>query len=576
VLWEAARIRYHVLATDYDGTLAHHGRVDDATLEALVELRRSGRKLLLVTGRVLEDLATVFDRLDLFDSVVAENGAVIHRPATQQTRLLAEPPPERFVAQLRERGVAPLGVGHVIVSTWHPHEDVVLDAIRACGLELQVIFNKGAVMVLPSGVNKATGLAAALEELKLSPHNAVGVGDAENDHAFLSACECSVAVANALDAVKERAHWVTERDHGAGVRELVQALEEDLSAVESCVERTALPIGTQRDGTTLAVPAHGPPVLIAGASGSGKSTLATRFLEELSERAYQFCVVDPEGDYAELAGATVLGDREHPPRAEQALELLDVPTQSGVLNLLGIPLADRPAFFDSLLPRLQELRAKTGRPHWIVADEAHHLLPIEWKRGALTRPEPLTNLLLITVHPERISPELLGSVGLGLGVGGGAEETLRRFADAIGAAAPARPAEPLREGESLAWRRSQPGAFVPFEATLPRGERRRHVRKYAIGELGPDKSFFFRGPEQKLNLRARNLQTFLDIADGVDDETWRHHLDLGDYSRWFRESIKDEELAADAERVERDGGRSPADSRAAIRAAVERRYTSPA
>src|SRR5262245_18570482 len=242
-------MRYLVLATDYDGTLARDGRVDAPTIAALESVRRSGRKIVLVTGRLLEDLAVVFPRLDLFDYVVAENGAVVHRPATHETRALAEPPPARFVSALRERGLVPLGVGHVIVATWHPYEDVVLEAIRACGLELQVVFNKGAVMVLPAGINKAAGLAAALAEMKLSPHNAVGIGDAENDHAFLAACECRVAVANALPSLGERTDWVTEADHGEGVQELVRMLvERDLADLATTGERTALPVGTRADG----------------------------------------------------------------------------------------------------------------------------------------------------------------------------------------------------------------------------------------------------------------------------------------------------------------------------------------
>lgn len=217
-------MRFHVLATDYDGTIAHHERVDDDTLAALERVRRSGRKLILVTGRELTDLQRVFPRFDLFDLAVLENGAIIYNPATRQVRLLAEPPPDRFTEELRRRGVGRLSTGHVIVATWEPHQETVLKVIHDLGLELQVIFNKGAVMVLPSGVNKATGLTAALTELGLSPDQAVGVGDAENDHAFLELCGCSAAVANALPAVKEAADIVLEKDHGAGVAELIDRL----------------------------------------------------------------------------------------------------------------------------------------------------------------------------------------------------------------------------------------------------------------------------------------------------------------------------------------------------------------
>lgn len=217
-------MRYLVLATDYDGTLAHDGRVDEETLAALDRLRHSGRKLILVTGRHLEDLLHVFPRINLCEWVVVENGALLYKPATREVKPLGEPPPEEFVKALQERGVDPLAVGRVIVATWHPHETTVLEVIRDLGLEYQVIFNKGAVMVLPSGVNKASGLSAALSEMGLSSHNTVGVGDAENDHAFLDFCECGVAVANALPMLKERADFVTKGERGAGVIELIDKL----------------------------------------------------------------------------------------------------------------------------------------------------------------------------------------------------------------------------------------------------------------------------------------------------------------------------------------------------------------
>jgi hydroxymethylpyrimidine pyrophosphatase-like HAD family hydrolase len=217
-------MRYLVLATDYDGTLARDGRVDEETLAALDRLRHSGRKLILVTGRHLEDLLHVFPQINLCEWVVVENGALLYQPTTREVKPLGEPPPEEFVKALQERGVEPLAVGRVIVATWHPHENTVLEIIRDLGLEYQVIFNKGAVMVLPSGVNKASGLSAALSEMGLSSHNTVGVGDAENDHAFLDFCECGVAVANALPMLKERADFVTKGERGAGVVELIDKL----------------------------------------------------------------------------------------------------------------------------------------------------------------------------------------------------------------------------------------------------------------------------------------------------------------------------------------------------------------
>jgi len=230
-------MQYLALATDYDGTLAHHGNVDRPTTAALELLRAAGRKLIMVTGRELPELEQTFDRLDLFDRVVAENGALLYAPASKQSRVLAERPPDAFVQELAKRGVQRVSIGHVIVATWEPHQNTVVETIHDLGLELQIIFNKGAVMVLPTGINKATGLTAALADLEISPLHVVGIGDAENDHAFLSMCGCSVAVSNALDSLKDRADFTTQLDHGAGVTELIDMmLATDLAELEPRIQ----------------------------------------------------------------------------------------------------------------------------------------------------------------------------------------------------------------------------------------------------------------------------------------------------------------------------------------------------
>src|SRR5262245_55529964 len=395
-----AAVRYHALACDYDGTLATDGVLDGSTVEALERVRASGRKLVLVTGRELDDLERACPRLDLFDRVVAENGALLHRPESGEERTLAPAPPEAFVDALRRANVSPLSVGRVIVATWQPNETTVLETIAELGLELQVIFNKGAVMVLPSGVNKATGLTAALHELELSPHNVVGVGDAAHDHAFISLCDCSVAVTNALPALKERCGLVTEGARGAGVEELAALLlDHDLAPLAARLERHRIPLGESPDGL-LSLEPYGVDVLVAGPSGSGKSSFATALLEHIAAAGYQFCLVDPEGDYHELAEAVVLGDARHEPGPSEAAEALGHPERSVIVNLLGVSLDERPGFFAGLAPRLVERWTTTGRPHWLVVDEAHHLLPAEWHPGELLAGRPLKGLVLVTVHPE--------------------------------------------------------------------------------------------------------------------------------------------------------------------------------
>jgi HAD superfamily hydrolase (TIGR01484 family) len=225
-------MRYVALATDYDGTLATDGVVSDSTRAALERFVARGRKVVLVTGRRLDDLAQAFAHLEVFSRVVAENGAVLFTPATKEVRLLDEAPPARFVDALRSKGVEPLGLGSVMVATREPFQDLVLDTIRAMGLALHVEFNKGAVMILPAGTTKGTGLAAALQDMGLLPEGVIGVGDAENDQSLLALCGCAVSVANAIPSLKLRSDWVTPSAEGPGVVELVdRVLADDLRSL---------------------------------------------------------------------------------------------------------------------------------------------------------------------------------------------------------------------------------------------------------------------------------------------------------------------------------------------------------
>src|SRR5213593_4769094 len=564
-------MRYHALACDYDGTIAWDGEVSEDTILALQEVRKSGRKLILVTGRDLDDLIKVFPRIDVFDRVVAENGALLYRPATREERPLAQRPPDEFWQQLIKRGADRVSVGRVIVATWRPHEKTAVELIRDLGLELQIIFNKGAVMILPSGVNKATGLKVALTELGLSSHNVVGVGDAENDHAFLSVCECSAAVENALDTLKERVDWVTTRGHGDGTIELIEALvATDLGFLEDRL-RHKLVIGKRADGAEVSIKPYGKNVLIVGSSGAGKSTLAMGFLERLEDQEYQFLIVDPEGDYSTFRGPVVLGDDERPPSVSEVLDVLAKPDQNAIVNLIGLALNERPKFFETLLPRIQELRARTGRPHWIAVDESHHVLPSSWEAAGVTVSQRMYGLMVITLEPDRVSPAILSSIDVVIAVGKEPVEMLNIFCKTVGETPPPLENVTLQPGEALAWLRESGEPPFVFQSSLPRAERRRHRRKYAEGELRPDLCFYFRGPEGKLNLKAQNLAIFLQIAEGVDDETWLFHLKNGDIANWFRNVIKDPELALQTELMER-GDVNAEESRKHIRSEIEQRY----
>lgn len=568
-------MRYLALVTDYDGTLATHGAMPESAADAVRRLRRSGRRAILLTGRRLEPLQAVCPYLDLFDFVVVENGALVYAPGTRETTPLGEPPPASFVERLRELGVDRLEVGDVLVATSLPYHRQVLQAIQELGLELLVIFNRDAVMVLPSGVNKATGLRYALRKLGLSLHETVGVGDAENDHSFLRRCECAVAVANAIPSIRREATFVTQGEAGAGVTELIDELiTTDLARLHDMVPRRRIDVGIRADGSRLAIAPFGINMLIAGPSASGKSTVAAGLVERLAANAYQICIVDPEGDYGAMQEVITLGSHDHPASVNELLAILEDPEINLNINLLGVDPANRPEYFSQLLPNLSMLRTRTGRPHWIVLDEAHHMLPEEWGHVASVLPQTLGETILVTVHPEHLPPAVLATVDLVLVVGPHPRQTMEGFArqtghslswpDDLGF-------EPMR---TVAW--FPKAGEAPFSVGVipPLRDRIRHRRKYAAGDMRYH-SFYFRGPDGRLNLRAQNLMIFAQIAEGLDEETWLYHLHRGDFSHWFRTAVKDPYLADQAQRIEQHRELSATESCRLIRNLIHSRYTLP-
>ena len=215
--------RAQALTLDYDGTLAHDGVVDPATVAALSRTIDRHVRLILVTGRRLSSVATAFPQLSLFDRVVAENGAILYEPRTKRSRILAPPPPESLLKALRNAGV-PFDLGSSVIATVLPFHDKAVAAIRESGLSWHVATNKRDVMILPSGVTKVTGLIPALEEVGVTWEDTVGIGDAENDLSFLERCGLAIAVANAVPSLKAIAHHVTVGARGDGVVEAINSL----------------------------------------------------------------------------------------------------------------------------------------------------------------------------------------------------------------------------------------------------------------------------------------------------------------------------------------------------------------
>ena len=567
-------MRYLALVTDYDGTLATNGEMAAGTVSAIERLRTSGRRAIMVTGRQVDDLRAVCPHLHLFDYVVAENGALVYAPHTRDTTPLGKPPPTEFTERLTNLGVR-IERGHVVVATSLPHHTAVLQVIQEMGLELLIIFNRAAVMVLPAGVNKTTGLDYALRKLGLSFHETVGVGDAENDHSFLERCECAVAVANAVPSIRRLAAFVTQGEAGQGVAELIDELiANDLSRMQGKLPQNRIAIGLRADGSAATIPPYGMNILIAGPSGSGKSTVTAGIVERLVERAYQVCIVDPEGDYGTMQEVITLGSPHHPVSLNEALSILEDPKINLNVNLLGVKLADRPEYFGQLFPSLGALRTRTGRPHWVVLDEAHHLLPVEWGHLPRALPQRLGEVVLVTVHPEHLPPAILSMIDVAIAVGPSPEKTLRSFSHAAGLALAWPEGLPYQSGQIVIWFARRKERPFPARAIPPSRDRIRHRRKYAEGNMRYH-SFYFRGPGNRHNLRAQNLAIFSQIAEGIDEETWLYHLHRGDYSRWFRDAVKDRYLADQAERIEQRRTLQPAESRNLIRHLIDTRYTLP-
>ncbi|HSF07337.1 MAG TPA: HAD family hydrolase [Methylomirabilota bacterium] len=407
----------HVLAVDYDGTIAEDGQVTAPTAAALQRVRASGRKLVLVTGRLLDDLHRVCPGVDgMFDAVVAENGALVFFPARREVHTLGAGPEPALLDSLRRHGVH-FELGTSIIATHADFAEAALAAIRETGVERTLVFNKGSLMLLPGGVTKGTGLAGALTAFDLSPHNLIGIGDAENDHAFLAMCEGAVAVADAVAALRGRADYVTRGGAGAGVVEFIEEhLMADAIGLIPRLARHRLHVGQAIGGDPVTLPAHATALLIVGPSASGKSTLIGILVERLAQAGRAFCLLDPEGDHTalgELEGVVVLGGKPEPglPVAEELGQLLRRPSGRLVLNLSHLAMPEKVIYATQVLETVGGVRRAQGLPHWLIVDEAHRVVPAEGSTAAELLPRAGHSLVLTTLTAEHIAPQVRQAVG---------------------------------------------------------------------------------------------------------------------------------------------------------------------
>jgi hydroxymethylpyrimidine pyrophosphatase-like HAD family hydrolase len=369
-------MKLSVIALDYDGTVARGDVLDASVRDAIAAARTQGIVVLLVTGRILDQLRRVAGDLHFVDGVIAENGAVIHFPDSGRTSALAPLVPEGFVAELRRRGI-PFAAGQCLVDADANEAPRLLEVIRTLELPLVLIFNRGRVMTAPQGVSKATGLRVVLETLRLSARNTVAIGDAENDHELLRLVEVGVAVAWGSKALQAAADVGLNGSGPAAVAAYVRTLAATGNLPIAPCGRRRLLLGYLEDGREFSLAVRGRNVLVAGDAKSGKSWVAGLLCEQLILHGYCVCAIDPEGDYSSLEGLpgmTVLGREDPPPTPRELLRALRYPDRSVVIDLSRLPHDEKLQYVRTVLPALNVLRRRTGLPHRILLDEAHYYL----------------------------------------------------------------------------------------------------------------------------------------------------------------------------------------------------------
>jgi hydroxymethylpyrimidine pyrophosphatase-like HAD family hydrolase len=546
---------FWAVAFDLDGTLAVRDRVATEVIAAIDEVRPD-RAVLLVTGRVRADLERVFPGLaGHFDAVVTENGAVLS--TSKGTRLLHQPVDPSVHKALADRGVR-ADRGEVLLAADGRDAATATEVIAGLGLDCQVVHNRGRAMVLPAEVTKGSGLVAALDELELSVHNAISVGDAENDLSLLRSAEVGVAVADAVPSLLEHADMVLEEPNGTGV---VGLLGGPLLAGHErfCPPRRSVTIGTFDDSSPVLVPGSQCGVLVTGDTGVGKSYLAGLLAERWIEAGYSVLVIDPEGDHlglSERQAVHLVDAAAHLPAPHDLLQLMRPRHASLVLDISGLDADARAAYLRRLPDAVAAERAEHGTPHWVVLDEAHQH---DWIGGlgsalpALVEP----GTCLVTWRPELLptglsaAADLVIDVQAGEGGAGWPHESRALFMSAG-------MARPFRIGTRLS-------AHV------------RHWHKYATTPLPVSRRFHFHGSDSSdPDAGAATLEEFGRQLRHCDLGTIGYHLARADFSKWVGGAFADPALTSELAGIERDvaNGRAAAleRPRQQIWATIQNRY----
>jgi len=544
-------MKLSVIALDYDGTIASGDALDPSVRQAIALARIGGVTVLLVTGRSLDELRRVAGDLHFVDGVVAENGAIVHFPESGHTTVLAPRVPPEFVAELRRRRLS-IRVGECLVDANASDGIQLLEAVRALEQPLVLIFNRGRVMVMAQGVSKATGLHATLDMLRLSTHNTLAIGDAENDHELLRLAEVGAAVEWGSAALRTAADVVVRGSGPPAVASFIgpHAAEQRLPVPARA--RRRLRLGHTGDGQEFSLAVRGRNVLVTGDAKSGKSWIAGLLCEQLILFGYCVCVVDPEGDYRALEalpGVTVLGGEDPPPTPRELLRAMRYPDRSVVIDLSRLPQDQKIAYIRSVLPALNVIRRRTGLPHRIVVDEAHYFLH---DGGSEQLDLEMNGYTIVTYCASRLPQELLDATEVMIVTC----ESNRAEVEAL-----CRRCASCQHVDSDHWRavlghlaRGQAVALPVTEEAG--GELRmfyvgqrltphvRHREKYVDVPVTDNRAFMFRGAGGK-RVAARTLRQFVAALETLPRDETAGHLRRGDFSRWIGEVFGDWALADD-------------------------------
>ncbi len=548
-------MKFSVLALDYDGTIARDGQIDPDARRAINEVRSRGIAVVVVTGRILSDLRRVAEGLDFVDAIVAENGAVLAFP-NGNSRLIGQPPPPVFLEELRRHGIQ-FTAGQCVVETDAAIAQQILSVIQCLELPLVLMFNHGRLMVLPQAVSKGIGLREALTMLHLSPHNAIAIGDAENDHDLLGVCEFGVAVSWGSKALQAAADDVLWGDGPAAVAGYIRQAAKEMRLPPERIDRTRLVLGTTEDGYPLALAMRGRNVLIAGDARSGKSWVAGLICEQLILLGYSLCVIDAEGDYRTLdtlPGVVVFGGDTPPPELPDLARVLRHPYMSVVVDLSHASYREKIDYLNTLLPMLASLRRSAGLPHRIVIDEAHYFLHepnvkelVDLDLGAYT---------FVTYRLSDLHPDIRKAIE---GIIVKRTTDLREIRTLLEMAG--------KENAESEWKSVFVGLTVDEAILLPGMEeaggklRRfqlsprstihvRHKAKYVDLQLIEGQGFVFTDNGKPVGPPARTLNEFVSSLKILPLSILDGHARRGDFSQWIAEVFHDHVLASGIRKVE--------------------------